>query len=255
MRRPAEHLRLASWAPTLVAFGVVLLVWEVVATHERFLLPTLSQVVSDLAGHIGTLLAYGGDTLAEAVPGVAISYAVAVVLAVAMDQSRLLNRAVFPLAVTLNVSPLLAIAPTLTLFLGLGRAPKIVMTAIITFFPALINALAGLRSADPRALEVFQSLSASRWETLWRLQLPASLPYLFAAARVVVPLSVVGAAIAEMVAQGSSSGLGVFIQQQSTNDQLGFAWAGIVTLAAFGLVLTALIVIAEDRVLRWRGFK
>lgn len=247
-------MRLAAWAPPLVAFGVVVLVWELVATHERFLLPTVGQVSSDLVGHLGTLLVYGGDTLAEAVPGVAISYAVAVLLAVAMDQSRLLTRAVLPLAVTLNVSPLLAIAPTLTVVLGFGHAPKIVMTAIITFFPALINALAGLRSADPRALEVFQSLSASRWETLWRLQLPASLPYLFAAARVVVPLSVVGAAIAEMVAQGSG-GLGAFIEQQSANAQLGYAWAGIITLAAFGLVLTALVLVAEDKVLRWRGFK
>ena len=255
LRRVTDHLRLATWAPPLVAFGVVLLVWELLATHERFLLPTLGQVGTDLTGHLGTLLAYGGATLAEALPGVAISYAVALLLAVGMDQSRLLTRAVLPLAVTLNVSPLLAIAPTLTLFLGLGRAPKIVMTAIITFFPALINALAGLRSADPKALEVFQSLSASRWETLWRLQLPASLPYLFAAARVVVPLSVVGAAIAEMVAQGSTSGLGVFIEQQSADAQLGYAWAGIVTLAVFGLVLTALIVVVEDRVLRWRGFK
>ncbi|MHB1499302.1 MAG: ABC transporter permease [Acidimicrobiales bacterium] len=245
---------MGTWAPPLVAFGAVVLVWELVATHERFLLPTIGQVGSDLGGHLGTLLVYGGDTLAEAVPGVAISYAVAVLLAVAMDQSRLLTRAVLPLAVTLNVSPLLAIAPTLTVVLGFGHAPKIVMTAIITFFPTLINALAGLRSADPRALEVFQSLSASRWETLWRLQLPASLPYLFAAARVVVPLSVVGAAIAEMVAQGSG-GLGAFIEQQSANAQLGYAWAGIITLAAFGLVLTALVLVAEDKVLRWRGFK
>jgi len=254
MRRGLEGLRPGAWLPPFVAFGVVLALWQVLATHEKFLLPTLGQVGSALADYPGTLLANGGDTLAEALPGVAISSAVALLLAVAMDQSRLLTRAFLPLAVALNVSPLLAIAPTLTLFLGFGHAPKIVMAAVITFFPVLINALAGLRSADPRALEVFASLSASRWETLWRLRLPSSLPYLFAAARVVVPLSVVGAAIAEMVAV-SNNGLGLLIEQKSSNDQLGFAWAGIVTLAVFGLLLTAIVLLAEDRVLRWRGFK
>jgi len=255
VRRALEPLRLRSWLPPLVAFGAVLGIWQLLATEERFLLPTLGQVGSVLVHHPVTLLANGGDTLAEAIPGVAVSYAIAVLLAIGMNQSRFLTRAVFPLAVVLNVSPLLAIAPTLTLFFGLGRAPKIVMAAVITFFPALINSLAGLRSADPGALEVLKTLSASRWETLWRLQLPSSLPYLFAAARVVVPLSVIGAAVAEMVAQGSSGGLGVLIAQWSSDSQLGYAWAGIVTLAIFGLVLTGLVVLVEDRVLRWRGFR
>lgn len=254
LRRVLEASKAAAWLPPLVAFGLVLGLWELLATHEKFLLPTLGQVGSAVAHYPVTLLANGGDTLAEALPGVAVSYAVALLLAVAMDQSRLVGRAVLPLAVTLNVSPLLAIAPTLTVFLGFGRAPKVVMAAIITFFPALINSLAGLRSADPEALEVLRSLSASRWETLWRLKLPSSLPYLFAAARVVVPLSVVGAAIAEMVAV-SSNGLGFLIQQSSAHTQLGYAWAGILTLAVFGLALTGLVLLAEERVLRWRGFK
>jgi NitT/TauT family transport system permease protein len=139
--------------------------------------------------------------------------------------------------------------------LGVGRSPRFVVTALITFFPVLINSLVGLRSADPQAVEVFETLHASRIETLWRLQLPSSLPYLFAAARVVVPLSLVGAAIAEMVTSGPGVGLGFLIQQWSSDGQLSYAWAGVVTLAGFGLVLTGLVVLAEDRVLRWRGFR
>ncbi len=255
MRRAPDGAWLRSWLPPLIAFGLVLGIWQLLALEERFLLPTLGQVGTVFAHYPATLLSNGADTLAEALPGVAISYAVAVLLAVGMNQSRLVSRAVFPLAVALNVSPLLAIAPTLTLFFGFGKTPKIVMAAVITFFPALINSLAGLRSADPGALEVLKTLSASRLETLWRLQLPSSLPYLFAAARVVVPLSVIGAAVSEMAAQGSSGGLGVMIELKAGEGQLGYAWAGIVTLAAFGLLLTGLVVLAEDRVLRWRGFK
>jgi NitT/TauT family transport system permease protein len=238
-----------------VAFAILLVIWEALAVHDRFLLPTISSVAHQLVGNPVTYLANAGDTLAEALPGVTISYAVALALALIMTQSRLVTRAILPLAVVLNVTPLIAIAPALVVAFSFGRAPRIVLTALITFFPALIYSLAGLRSADPQALEVLQTLHASRWETLWRLQLPSSLPYLFAAARVVVPLAVIGAAISEMVSPGVGSGLGWLINTASTNSQLDIAWAGIVTLAAFGLVLIAIVVVAEDRVLRWRGFR
>jgi NitT/TauT family transport system permease protein len=102
---------------------------------------------------------------------------------------------------------------------------------------------------------VLETLHASRWETLWRLQLPSSLPYLFAAARVVVPLSIVGAAVAEMVSPGVSNGLGWLINTASSNSQLDIAWAGIVTLVVIGLAMMAIVVIAEARVLHWRGFR
>jgi NitT/TauT family transport system permease protein len=242
------------WVPPAVAFAILLIVWELLALHDPYLLPTLGSVAQQLVNDPITYLANAGDTLSEAIPGVAISYAVALLLALAMTQSRLVTRSVLPIAVVLNVTPLIAIAPALVVAFSFSRTPKIVLVALITFFPALINSLAGLRSADPQAMEVLETLHASRWETLWRLQLPSSLPYLFAAARVVVPLSIVGAAIAEMVSPGTSNGLGWLINANAQNSELNIAWAGIVTLVIFGLVLMALVVVAERRVLHWRGF-
>lgn len=250
-----ETLRPAIWVPPVVAFAVLLVVWQVLADHNHFLLPTLGSVARQLADDPTTYLANAGDTLAEALPGLAISYVIAVLLALAMTQSRVVTRALLPLAVVLNVTPLIAIAPALVVAFSFSRTPRVVLVALITFFPALINCLAGLRSADPQALEVLETLHASRWETLWRLQLPSSLPYLFAAARVVVPLSIVGAAIAEMVSPGVSNGLGLLINTASQNSQLDIAWAGIITLVFFGLVMMAIVVVAEGRVLRWRGFR
>jgi NitT/TauT family transport system permease protein len=245
----------STWAPPVVTFALILALWEVLALRDHYLLPTIGSVVHQLGHYPLTYLANGGDTLAEALPGVAISYAVALLMAIAMSQSRLVMRAVLPAAVVLNVTPLIAVAPALGVALGLGRAPKIVLAALITFFPTLINAIAGLRSADPQALEVLQTLHASRWDILWRLQLPSSLPYLFAAARVVVPLAVIGAAISEMVSNGTSSGLGWYIATWSSNSQLDLAWAGIATLALLGLALTGIVVFIEDRILRWRGLR
>ena len=231
------------------------MIWQLLAVHSRFLLPTLSSVASQLVNDPTTYLSNAGDTLSEAIPGLAISYSVALLLALAMTQSRLVTRAVLPIAVVLNVTPLIAIAPALVVAFSFNKTPMIVLVALITFFPALINSLAGLRSADPQAMEVLETLHASRWETLWRLQLPSSLPYLFAAARVVVPLSIVGAAVAEMVSPGVSNGLGLLINTASQNSQLDIAWAGIVTLVVIGLAMMAIVVIAEARVLHWRGFR
>jgi NitT/TauT family transport system permease protein len=255
VRQSADRARVRVWLPPVVALAAVLGAWEAIALNYRYAIPPLGAVWSVLVGHPGALLNNAGATLAEALPGLAASYAVALLLALAMNQSEIVTRAVLPLAVALNVSPLIAFAPALAIFIGLNRTPRVVLAALITFFPVLINSLVGLRSADPKALEVFQTLHASRWETLWRLQLPSSLPYLFAAARIAVPLSVVGAAVAEMVAPGPGVGLGYFIQQWSLNTQLDWAWAGIVVLAGFGLLLTGLVVAAENRVLRWRGFR
>ena len=255
MRRAPEVLRAAIWGPPVVAFGLLLVIWQVLAQHDRFLLPTVGSVWDQLTGDPTTYLYNAGVTLSEAIPGVAISYVVALVLAVAMTESRLVTRALLPLAVVLNVTPLIAIAPALVVAFSFSRTPRIVLVALITFFPALINSLAGLRSADPQAVEVLETLHASRWETLWRLQLPSSLPYLFVAARVVVPLSIVGAAVAEMVSPGVSNGLGWLINSASQNSELDIAWAGIVTLVVFGLVTTAIVVVTESRVLHWRGFR
>ena len=226
-----------------------------VATSTTAVLPTLGSIWSAFTGNTGTLFSNAGDTLAEALPGLAGSYVAAVLLAVVMSQSRMLTRAFLPLAIALNVSPVIAFAPPLTVFLGLGQLPRVVLAAIITFFPSLINAIVGLASADRGAVEVFETLHASRWETLWRLRLPASLPYLFAAARISAPLSIVGATVAEMVLGGVNVGLGRQIQTWSSYAQLNLAWAGIAVLAFFGLLITGIVAALESWVLKNRGFR
>jgi NitT/TauT family transport system permease protein len=253
MKLPQRRRALAA-VPPLVAFALALGAWQLVATLDSYLLPNLPSVVGQLTAQPLPYLTNAGTTLAEAMPGLAIGYGVAVLLGVLMSQGRWLMRALLPLAVMLNVTPVLAIAPTLTVALGFGKLPRIVITAVITFFPGLVNTIAGLESAEPEALDLFATLDASRWDRLWRLQLPASLPYLFAGARVAVPLAIVGASVAEMVAS-ATGGLGLLIQQNSNDSHLASAWAGIATLIALGLLASGGVVGLERRVLRWRGFR
>jgi NitT/TauT family transport system permease protein len=135
---------------------------------------------------------------------------------------------------------------------GFGPTPKIIVTAVIVFFPALINSLAGLRSADPEVLDVLRSLDAARWEVLWHVRLPSALPFLFAAARVCLPLSVIGAVVAEFVTPGSAAGLGTLIYVDSNNSDLSRVYAAIICLAIMGVALTLIVILVERRVLSWQ---
>jgi NitT/TauT family transport system permease protein len=234
-----------------VAAVIVIAVWQLVAVHNRYILPRPWAVALQLVHHPGSYLHGARVTLTEALAGLAIGFGAGVLLGIVMSEIRIVERALLPLAIVANVTPVVALAPGLVVAFGFGITPKLIVTAVICFFPALMNTIAGLRSTDPELLDVLQTLHASRLEVLIRVRLPCSLPYLFSAARICLPLSVVGAVVAELVTQGSTSGLGTVISQAAANAQLDRVYASIVCLALLGVGLTAFIVLAERRLLAW----
>jgi NitT/TauT family transport system permease protein len=248
---PTGRFALTRYLPAVVAFILVAVVWEIVAHNTQSIVPTLGSVVSALHANPHLLFSDGVDTLQESLVGLAAGFAVAFLAAVAMSEIPLFERALMPLAVVVNVTPLVAIAPGLGIAFGFGYAPKYILTAIIVFFPFLVNAAIGLRSVEPEALNVFATLRASRLEVLWRLRLPSSLPFLFSAARVCLPLSIVGAVVAEFTASGFSRGLGYLVVVSASDSQLGLEFAAIFCLAVMGIVYTAIVAVCEHRLLRW----
>ncbi|MEF2978682.1 ABC transporter permease [Subtercola sp. YIM 133946] len=239
------------WLPTVVAVVIAGLLWEWIAIGNPYLLPRLGQVGLQLVTETPYYLQNAAVTLSEALIGLAIGLVSAFVVAVLVTESGLLRRAIMPLAVILNVTPVVAIAPALVVAFGFGPAPKLIVTALITFFPILMNLITGLNSVSPPVLQVFQTLHASRLEVLGRLRLPSSLPYLFAALRVVFPLSLVGAVVAEFSAPGAGKGLGTVISVASSNSRLAVVYAAIACLAAMGSLLLLFVILLERRVLRW----
>ena len=242
--------RPAVWLPLLVALVLIAAVWTAVAAASPYVLPSLPSVGQELVTKPGNYLRSAGSTLGVAGAGLGIGFAAAATLAVAMSEVTVLRRALMPLAVVLNVTPVVALAPGLVIAFGFGAIPKVVVTAIIVFFPVLVNTSTGLRSVDPGALQVLTTLDASRGEVLRRLRVPSAAPYVFAALRVVVPLSLVGAVVAEFVAAGSSSGLGTVIALTASTS-LPAMFAAIACLAVMGVVLMALVTAAERRALHW----
>ena len=243
-------------AVALVIAGVVWEAWVRIGNVAEYIVPAPTAIFSDLFGDIGQFALHGGVTLGEALAGFALGATVAIIGAVVMSQSRTLERSLLPLAVLVKVTPIVAVAPLFVIWFGFGSFPKILIASLITFFPVLVNALAGLRSASPEALDLFRSLNASNAEILWKLRAPGSLPFLFAAFRISVPLSVIGAVVGEWFT--GDRGLGSVIIVAHNNLDMPRLFAAVAVLAVIGISLTALTWYAEKRALFWheseRGF-
>jgi NitT/TauT family transport system permease protein len=194
-------------------------------------------------------------TAKEAAAGFALGAIVGFALAIVLAHSRLLQRGFLPYIVASQTVPILAIAPMVVVWLGSLNVPAwfsvAVIAAYLTFFPVTINALRGLQSADPRAVELMRSYAASRWAILWRLRVPASLPYVFSALRVAATGSVVGAIVGELpssIPDGLGGAILNFAQYYSFQPQN--LWATNVIAALLGIVFFVAVVVAERLVVR-----
>ncbi|MEU6196740.1 ABC transporter permease [Streptomyces sp. NPDC047061] len=254
LRHPRSRIawiRPAVWAPLLVTLALLALLWQWGADELPYLLPPLGKIGASLTAEFGYYVDNALVTLGEAAAGLGTGFAAAFVLAVLTSELPLLRRAVMPIAVVLNVTPLVAIAPALVVAFGFGPLPKLIIAALICFFPILINTAAGLRSVPRQVLQVYRTMDASRAELLWHVRIPHALPFLFAALRIVFPLSIIGAVVAEMSASGSARGLGTVISVASSMNQLPVVYAAILVLAVMGVLLLLAVTLVERRVLHW----
>jgi NitT/TauT family transport system permease protein len=241
-----------GWAVPPLVFAALLLAWEGFVRGfavKAYLLPPPSTVAQALIAQPGRFAGAAALSLEAALGGLVIATASAFALAAVMAHSRPLERALYPPALLLKVMPIVAVYPLLTIWFGFGMWPKMLIAALLTFFPMLVNALVGLRSVDPAALDFLRTLHASTWQVFWRLRLPSSLPYLFAALRISVPLSLIGAVVAEFLS--GASGMGQVILIANGDFDTPVLFGAVFVLGALGVSLTALVSYLERRVLDW----
>jgi NitT/TauT family transport system permease protein len=240
---------------SLVALAIVLvffLAWElgVAVRHTPvYILPSPSQVLQTLATNSGDYSQASLYTLGEALAGLVLGLLAGGLLACLLTLQPGLEGGVMTLSILLKSTPMVAIAPLLTLWLGFGVTPKIIITALLTFFPVLVNVLTGLQRPDPALLDLFHAWQASRWEIFLRLRAPSALPYLFAALKISAPLALIGAVVAEWT--GASGGLGRIMWLAYSNLNLPFLFAAIFLLAAFGMLLYWLLARLERLAIFW----
>lgn len=239
------------WAVVMVAGALA--GWEMAVRRwdvPVYILPAPSRVAQTLFARPLYFLEAFAMTLGEALAGLLIGSLVGVLVAALVSLKPSLERGVMTLAILVKSTPLAAIAPLLTIWLGFGVLPKIIITALLTFFPTLVNVLVGLQNVEREMLDLMRVLRATNWQILIHLRAWIALPYLFAALRVAAPLSLVGAVIAEWT--GASGGLGRVMWLAYSNLNLPPMFAAIFILSLGGMGTYGGIVWLERKVIRWR---
>ena len=244
--------RLISITTPIAFFVLACAIWELtvrLAHVPVYILPPPSVIFFEIVNENVSLLENMGVTMLEAVSGFAVANVMAFGVAALFAHSRVLEKGLYPYAITLKTTPIVALAPLLVLWFGTDIRSKIVSAALISFFPVLVNATRGLRTVDEEALDLFESLAATKWQVFKLLRFPNSLPYIFSALKVSTSLSIVGAIVGEFV--GSKSGLGNLILEANFQFDVARIFAVLVVLALFGVVLSQLMRLAQDRLLFW----
>jgi NitT/TauT family transport system permease protein len=253
---PPERVR--RQVPGFVLSGAVLVfvlaAWQFVVRAfdvSIVLVPAPTDVLASLVDGLGdgSLIEHAWVTLQEILLGFGLAVAAALLCAFLVTQSRVLDKALFPLVVMTQTIPKVAMAPLLVVWFGTEMTSKVLTTALIAFFPLLINAILGLRSADPDQIDMLRSFGASRMHVLRHLQIPSALPHIFAGLDVAVVLSVTGAIVAEFV--GATAGLGYVIQATNFTLDVSRTFAVLVILSTIGLALHAIVVLCNRKIVFW----
>ena len=240
----------------IITFSIVFIfffAWELSVFISRtpvYILPAPTRVLQTLFSNTDTFVQATILTLSEALIGLIIGAVAGILLATILTLLPGIEDGVMTLAILIKSTPMVAIAPLLTLWLGFGVLPKIIITALMSFFPVLINVLSGMQRVDPALMDLFKSWNASRWEIFRFLRAPSAIPYLFTALKITGPLSLIGAVVAEWT--GASGGLGRTMWLAYTNLNLPFLFAAIFILAAAGMILYRLITWAERKAVFWQ---
>ncbi len=242
-----------GWLPPAALVVAAIAGWEVyvrLSGTPAWLLPPPSALPRALVEAAPELARHARVTLGEVALGFAVAAAVGIAVAVAIAFSPLLERALYPLVVASQTVPIPALAPLLVISLGYGLAPKVVLVALICFFPIAVNTADGLRAVDRELLDLLRTFGATRRQVFAKVRWPAALPYLFSGLRVAAAVSVIGAVFGELV--GASAGLGYYVRHEMPLFHTDRVYAATVLLALLGIGLFLLVRGAEWLLLPWR---
>lgn len=238
LRQVLQHGWLGQVGLVLVSVAVIVVLWElvvVVFSIPKFTLPTPVSVASTLLHSTGSISSDIAVTVEETIIGFAAAIVVGIPLAVAIASSRLVERLVYPMLVTSNAVPKIALAPVFIAWFGLGSVPRVVMAGMLALFPIVISTVVGLVGVDPALLLLGRAANAGPGRIFRLIRLPAALPSILGGLKVGVTLALTGAVVGEFV--GGNTGLGYVIEQAQGNLRMSLAFAAIVLLAVIGVIL------------------
>jgi ABC-type nitrate/sulfonate/bicarbonate transport system permease component len=230
---------LALWQASCAVFDI-----------EPWLLPSPLRIAATMREEAGMLTKHLASTLGLAMSGVALGLAAGVALAIILHLLPLARSALSPLVIASQNVPLIALGPLLMIWFGFGLTPKLILLTLVCFFPVAWSMLAGLGRAEPQLREYLVMIGASKWEILRRLEIPASLPYLFSGLKITVTYSVTTALVAEWL--GASRGIGFYLILKFKGYDTTAVFGAVICVVTMCLLLYVMAVLLERRVVHWR---
>lgn len=238
-----------------VSILLLLLIWQLVTAREwisPILVPPPADVLASFAAALadGTLPLHTLTTLGEMFYGLLLGVGIGLAFGYAIAKAPLLEHVLAPIIVGFQATPIVAYAPLLIIVFGTGPASKVATTAVIVFFPTLVNTIAGLRAVAPNLRDVMRSLNARSWQIFRHLELPSALPLLLAGLKTSTTLAVIGAVVGEFV--NPQSGLGYLVTAARNRYDTPLVFVSILTMTAIALSLYSMVAYLEWRCLAWR---
>jgi len=239
----------------VVLFGVfIFAIWEIGCRSfhvSELLLPAPSRIIGALIDgfRTGLFTAALQATLLEVFLGFVVAAVAAFLCGMVISQVRIVEVVLYPYIVALQTLPKVAIAPFILIWVGFGVESKVVIAAMVAFFPMLVNTIVGLKSTPPEKIELMRSLSASRTKIFWYIQLPEALPYIFAGLNIGIVMSVLGAIVGEFI--GAKAGLGYLLLQMNYSMDVIGMFAVLLVLGLMGIILNTIMQFARRKIVFW----
>jgi NitT/TauT family transport system permease protein len=238
--------------PAILVGASILLLWEVLVrtfSVPIYILPAPSRIASTIVGSFDLLAVNAAVTLQEIIIGFGLSICIGIPLAMAIVYSRLVEQVAFPLMVSLQTIPKVALAPIIIMWLGYGLLPKVLVAFLISFFPIVISAVVGLRSTPRELIHLVRSMGADEWTIFTKIRLPKALPSIFGGLRIGIGQAVIGATVGEFIA--AEGGLGYLQLVAQSRFEIPLLFASVVVLSLVGVALFHLVGIVERLTIPW----
>ena len=244
--------KLANYGPAIILLITLLALWQVYVQISRvnpLFLPSPTAIITALVQNWPIIYDNTVQTLLETVLGILLATAFGLAMAILLDVSSWVRRAIYPLLVISQTIPMIALAPLLLIWIGYDIRSKLIVVIIYCFFPIAVAVADGLASVEPELINLLRSMRATRWQILWMVRLPAAMPSFFSGLRIAATYSVVGAIFGEYV--GAEKGLGIYMQRATNSFATAQVFAAIVVTAVLSLLLFGLVSLIERIALPW----
>jgi ABC-type nitrate/sulfonate/bicarbonate transport system permease component len=237
--------------PSFVILAILVL-WELsvyVTGIEKWILPAPTEIFQSLVNSSDLLVIHSLQTLKETLLGLLLAVIIGIILATLIDVSKWFQKALYPLLVISQTIPIIAVAPLIMIWFGFGILPKVVVVALVCFFPIAINLADGYRTVDITMIRLLETMGATKWQIFKMVKLPGAMPFFFSGLRIAGTYSVMGAVIGEWL--GASQGLGILLTRSSQSFLTDRVFATIIVIVFMSLAIFTVVELLARVTMRW----